>query len=334
MKNIKKIIPLLMIVPLLGACNNSNGKTMKKPSFAAYSNKVADYTTFMTAASEKANEGMGSLVVIEGENIKSLDKGLVIKMERYAHIDYKSEFKKTGLKATATVNNHADGDSSVDAATLVSKGVATTDTSTKAKGVVNLPETGYQEVDGKRVFVFEVLPEYANATVDKKSSQETDQYSFFKDKKMAIADNKTKQYFFTSQEEFAEDEQKSYFATTTAMSLTMLIPAFLPNDVGDYAFDRYQDDKVFTTVFKEENKGVTVKYDDESYTVSCKTDVIYQYNFVTMTGAYSIEKSFEMTGDSGTHTYSFKEYMVLSATNKKVNVKAPDLAKFKFVESN
>lgn len=320
------IIPLMMIVPLLGACNGSNVKKMSKPKFASYSNKV-EADKFAEDANKAGEEAFKPCFVYDGDNIVSIDKGAVLTMKQYKSVQYKSTLK-SGNKQSYSSETSVQSTSQIDATTLVAKGVMEMAQEASTKNTDAEPSTSIVPIGEQSIAVLNSIPEFASTDGKMSASQKEETYSFYQDKKQVVASATTKTYSKNTLE-VEEAKQKENIALGAYMSLAVTMAQFLPVDDLAAKYDRYEDGQVYTSYLKSEGKELSYTYGDEQVKVTSKLERIYQIDFAKLKAVYSEEITIEMSKDDiGTLNYSSKDYRSLEYANKKVSVKAPDISKY------
>ena len=332
MKNMK-IIPLLMVFPLLAACNGNNVKSMKKPSFAAYSNKVAEKYDFYEHYEKAGEEMIKANFVMDGQQIVSLDKGAVLSSKGYQAIEFSSKLAN-GNKQSASAKQYVESKAEFSAENLVGKQVSEMNLIQKYTNMDAVEHT-YGEVGGNPVVYLYSLPQFMSGNTEIGGGLKMEEYVFFKDNKTAEANGIAKTYSVGSLVIAEEAQRKALLATEVASTCYSEATGYAPSDSGSVNYDRYEDGKVFTSVFKGEAKAIKITYSSgKEYTVNCKYEQIYQANFDKLTFSSSEEVTIDMSGAAGTYKYSYKSYQVSEMANKKVNVKAPDLSKYVEVTSD
>lgn len=320
------IIPLMMIVPLLGACNGSGVKKMSKPKFASYSNKV-EADKFSEDANKAGEEAFKPCFVYDGDKIVSIDKGAALTMKQYKSVQYKSTLK-TGNKQSYSSEYSAQSTSQIDATNLVAKGVMEMAQEASTKNVDGEPSATIVPIGEQSIAVLYSIPEFGSVDGKMSGSQKEETYSFYQGKNQISADATTKTYT-KSPLEVEEAKQKENFALGAYMALTMTMTQFLPSDNINAKYDRYEDGQVYTSCLKSEGKELSYTYGDEQVKVTSKLERIYQIDFAKLKAFYSEEITIEMSKDDiGTLNYSSKEYRTFEYANKKVSAKAPDISKY------
>ena len=332
MKKIK-LIPLMMVAPLLVACNNGGVKSLKKPSFAKYSNKVSEISDFYDHFEDAGEEALKANFVFNGDTLVSLDKGASISLKSYQEINYSATLK-TGNKQSYKGKQYGERKAEYDASALAAKMVQEQATEAKASGVEGAPTVTIQDVGSQKVAFLASLPSYAKMTIDSSSSGKVETYGFFKDGKQvqASVDNKT---YTIGELQFDADQQKKLLAYGAEEDIMDIAQGTVPAN-GEIVYDRYEDGKVFTSAYTVEASGVTVTYSSgKQFQVTSKVERIYQADFSKMKFLTSEEITVEMKSDKdGQFKYSSKVYTAAEGVNKKVSVKAPDLAKYKEVKAS
>ena len=325
-----KLIPLMMVAPLLMGCNGLFGpKTMKKPAFAAYSNKVEDVAKFYEDVNKVADEVFKANFIYEGEDIASLDKGCSFSVKHYEKDDFKVSFNRGSKMSSSSQlyeETHVDG----DAATIVVKNTDKGEQKVSLKGATTMPMIGIRKVGTEVMAAFDYLPSFNPVETSYDQKKDVEVYQFFQNKKMISANMKDKAYSEYLGKEFDEKEQKRTIAEGFAETILQEFEDYAPLDSSAYKYDRYMDDKVFTTVLKLEGAGGTVKYNNIEFAVTSSVERIYQIDFNKIAASYSEEITIEMSNaDEGKYNYTSKHYKVAEAANKKVSLKTPDISKFK-----
>ena len=324
---IKKIAPVIAASLLLVGCGSSGVKTMKKPSFAKYSNEV-DAQGFTTALGEESKKLL-DLFVTEGEGdaktIKGLKNGLTRQSEQYS--ETKGSGKSAGgLKFESKTQHHQDYAYKVDKANKRVNTKTVSDTASTAK---NGTLTGGYRLIGENSNVLVANdPYYLSMTSNGRQKSESETQTEIVGEKAKSIDVSGKQ--FITMDLPAQYDVEFYIATSeyqnmiyTAMELANDVPSFF--DAKDVKY--YVDGDLFT-VFAEKDFSGTAKYGEVEYTSKAKVSFIAQIDYAKLEFAESTELSVDQSSKEGTVKVEEKEYKKGSFVNKDVTLKAIDTAKF------
>ncbi len=328
MKKFNKIIPLLMIVPLLGACNlnGSRVKSMSKPKLASYSNKVTE-EEFYNKSRETGNESFKKLFARDGDTLKGLDKGITAKHQAYQEYSY-SLTDKNGIKRTSTYKASGVESLKADASSYVIN--LASEEAAEIK-MVNASFVSHETASVGDGYYFVVPQEDLEELSEQKgvSSEENNVSMYYLNNKRVSADNVLKEYTQDSEEVTDVEKQKLSIAIYIAMQISDIFEAALPTNapaVGE--FTRYQDNDVFTTILEKTNDNIDLTYEGKSYKVSNEIYYAYQIDFASLKLSTIQEVTVKTTHDGVTSSYAYKYYDVASVANTKTTVKAPDLSKY------
>ena len=334
MKKINKLIPLMMIVPLLGACGNSNSvKSMKKPAFQAYAEADKVEASVFFDKLDEASEAAAKehLDVDEATSkIKGLKTGVEAVQKSYQVVEYSATLK-TGNKMSGKQEVSGEVNMKADNASLVAKSNEKSAQKGSSKGVSSIPDYGFTTVGEKEVLYLPSLPGYYDLTANISSSGSLESGLMFKDNKLAQVDLTNKTYELVPVEYATAEEQQSVFGQYIYQTAAGLFDSFVPGSYGSYTYDRYVKEKLFTSAYTTEADAILVTYSSgDVYSVTSKAEFVYQLDLANMKGAFSQEVTIEMkdTKTAATHKLVSKTYATSTVSFKKVSLKAFDLAKF------
>ena len=323
-----KIIPLLMAFPLLVACNNNGVKSMKKPSFAKYSNKVAEVSTFYQDYEKAGEEAIKANFVMKDDAVASLDKGAVINGKGYESVELEAKLAN-GNKQSYSTKRYSEGKAEYDADKLAGKMVTSMNMLTKATNLVQGASVDFYEVGSQKGAILTSIPSFSKGSIESGGAIKAEEYNFFKDNKTVSADAMAKTYTIGSLAIDDEAARKQLIAYSVASQVWEEAEDFCPTNHGIVEYDRYEDGKVYTSVFSVQATDLKVTYSSgKEYNVKSTYEAIYQANFEKLTFLSSEETTIEMSGPAGTFKYVAKSYATIEMQNKKVSVKTPDLAKY------
>lgn len=324
---IKRIAPLFAAALLLAGCSGNGVTTMKKPSFAKYSNEVSQ-EDFSKAVQEKAKAFM-DIFETEGEGelktIKGLKAGYTFTRKMYQNDTVKGK-SAGGLSMQYSTKAYQE---EVDKIDRNNKRVNTVEKVQQQADAKN--GSGYAYFftageDGKVLIANEA--QYASGKSTTKADVEGQTQYEFGEKQVKEINVYAKEY---QAEELGGsfDFSKSY--AQMAYSQMANIPVQLYYSVPEYfktdEIKLYADGDILTIVAEKDMSG-TATYSGLEYTSTAKVSYIAQMDYAKYTFASSTEISVDEKTKNGNTKVESKEYLQGSFVNKDVTVKAVDTAKF------
>ena len=327
---IRKLSPLFVAALLVSCSGNSGITTMKKPSFAKYSNAVSEEDCFK-AVSEK-NKALMDLFETEGEGdaktIKGLKNGLTQNSKMYKVLEASGK-SAAGISMKYKTAMYREEEQKIDKANTRVQGVAKTEM--LIQGNNGAVQGQFTSVDDGKVLVVDE-PQYSGTKMDVvQKSKQTNQTEYTDSKAKNIhVEEKT----YSEQTITGFDFSKYYageaygFIGTLNYYVGYLIPDYLDDD-KDIKY--YVDGDIVTFVAEKEFNG-TAESNGLSYTSKAKVSFIAQINYAKLTLAGSVETNVEQSTKNGNVTVKEVTYNTIAMANKDVTVKAIDTSKFTKIE--
>lgn len=327
---IRKLSPLFVAALLVSCSGNSGITTMKKPSFAKYSNAVSEDDCFK-AASEKSLALM-DLFETEGEGdaktIKGLKNGLTQTSKMYKALEASGK-SAAGISMKYKTAMYREEEQKIDKANTRVQGVAKTEMLIQSNngGV----EGQFTSVDDGKVLIVDE-PEYSGSKMDVvQKSKETNQaeYTDSKAKTIHVEEKTYSEQTITGFDFGKYNADKAYDTIgTLPYYVGYLLPDYLDSD-KDIKY--YVDGDIITFVAEKEFNG-TAESNGLSYTSKAKVSFIAQINYAKLTLAGSVETNVEQSTKNGNVTVKDVTYTTMAIANKDVTVKAIDTSKFTKIE--
>lgn len=312
----KKLLPLLLVAPLLASCG---GSKKVNPKFAKEGDKV-ELAAFNTAMNDAAKEGEFVLKSEEGYKLPSL----VWTTESQSSSD---ESVTRGKKAISENNSYSEskyeGQYDSQNALYARSGKSSSTASQKTTSGLNVSQTTSgkvktmrqaQSVDGKDYMVLanEVSKEYSKVT---ELSESVTASSYL-------------QSYIKGQFSWAE------------MGIALLAAVAETEQYAPYT-SLYQNGKAFTVVYDKLEENVETKDIEEKVVYTTTTHTYYKYQLdyskadvVKCVSYEEVEKTVTYAQDEDEYAKGdvykkvTKSYSVDVATKKEVSLKAVDLASF------
>ena len=326
---IKKIMPLFAAALLLVGCNSNSGvTTMKKPSFAKYSNSVSA-EDFEKAAQEQLKATL-DLVETEGEGDAKVIKGLKNGYTATTKIFGSQEFSgknANGVSMSYVMKQYEEVTDKIDKASLRVNESTKEEEGLEMKNGYAYSNYSLVEKDGQKA-ILNAEPYYINmkgSSVGKGQNEHQFEYS----------QGKVKQINVNSKEYRAQDTPETFdFSRSMATnliygfqssitSIMYSIPSYF--EEADVKF--YVDGKVLTVAGEKTIEG-TISFTELTYKSKAVISYVGQVNLEKLTSAMSTELTLEQSTENGTLKLVEKSYRASTLNNKNVTVKAVDTAKF------
>ena len=324
---ITKIAPLFAAALLLAGCSGNGVTTLKKPSFAKYSNEVK-LEDFSKAAQEKT-EGLMDLFETEGtgdaKTIKGLKTGLTMTRKSYQNDVVKGK-SAGGLSMSYNSKIYQESEQKIDRANKRVLEVTKAEQSGEAK---NGSGYAYFHAVGDKEDVL------INSEAQYGSGKSTAKVKFSEQEQMEFGEKQVKEIHVDAKSYEAADlpsnfdyskymAQMAYYQMGGIVeNLYYNVPDYLSSD--DVKF--YVDGDVLTIAAEKDMSG-TAKYNEVEYTSKAKVSYVAQINYAKLTFATSLEVSVDETTKNGNTKVESKEYAQGTFVNKDVTVKAVDTSKF------
>lgn len=324
---IRKLSPLFVAALLVSCSGNSGITTMKKPSFAKYSNAVSEEDCFK-AVSEK-NKALMDLFETEGEGdaktIKGLKNGLTQSSKMYKALEASGK-SAAGISMKYKTAMYREEEQKIDKANTRVQGVAKTEMLIQANN--GSVQGQFTSVDDGKVLVVDE-PDYSGSKMDVvQKSKETNQTEYTENSKAKVIYVEEKAY---SEQTITGFDFGKYYASeaydtigTLPYYVGYLIPDYLD---GDDDIKYYVDGDIVTFFAEKEFNG-TAESNGLSYTSKAKVSFIAQINYAKLTLAGSVETNVEQSTKNGNVTVKEVTYATMAIANKDVTVKAIDTSKF------
>ena len=326
---IRKIMPVFAATLLLVGCSNNGVTTMKKPSFAKYSNEVK-YDAFNEQRAAKVKALM-DLFETEGEgdlkSVKGLKNGFTAEMKAYTS-EEKSGKSAGGLSMKFVEKIYAEQVEKIDKNNKIYNTAIKSELSLEVKNASMSSSGGLFRINDDKLLVCQE-PNYENGSSKTTQKGKRERQNEISDSKVKQINVNEKTYDIddlSSTYDFSKDcAQEAYYGMKQMFNSVEYYTDTQYLDEEDVKF--YVDGDVFTVVGERAYDG-TAEYNKVSYTSKAKVSSIVQVNFAKLTFASSNELTLEQSTVNGTLKYSYKSYMSETFTNKDVKLKQINTAKF------